>query len=509
MKHDFRRKSTRNCSFACPFDFVVENFRTLVNALIRVRDYGGELSLFEIGLQESLLLELRKKLIDKKLMNGKIEERALTLSQLIEEWFDNKTGIDGETVKIYRQYCDYLLEHFGGGTLLYTIDHAKAHGFIPYLMKHRTVGKGVLANNAVHRCFRWVKPFFNYAVDTGHLTVSPFAKVKNVKYDKTQSQEHVELETIAQAIAACGDNVELRLVVAMAGYLGFRPSEMNDLTFDDFKPRKNGIIIRVPDTGKTGTRDALMFSEFLPYYEELLNYRKEGQVYVFAHYRKDAVKDFRNVATRVRDELEKAGIRPWRLFFNSLRGSCMTRKENLGIYTKQDMDAMFGNSDTIRQTTYFHGRKEEEYVARAGLYDSAAVSDERVKKSPLDSPYSGGIWGVFAYLFELAERRVMFSDLCKMLCKERGFDVDLFNEVVAANPAIGKMSSFVNSLLAEVYDDMPRKFSWLSFVWKCSQVASTAALLLMEFYKKFTVPQRLLEAQNGGQGIRHSACKSL
>ena len=41
--------------------------------------------------------------------------------------------------------------------------------------------------------------------------------------------------------------------------------------------------------GKTGTRDALMFSEFLPYYEELLNYRKDGQVYVFAHYRNGAL----------------------------------------------------------------------------------------------------------------------------------------------------------------------------------------------------------------------------
>ena len=315
-------------------DLVVENFRTLVNALVRVRDYGGELSAFEIGLQENLLPDLRKTLIEKKLIIGKIEERSLTLSQLIEEWFENKTGINEETIKIYRQYCGCLVEYFGGGTLLYTIDHTKANGFIPYLMKHRTVKTGTLKNNTVCRCIRWVKPFFNYAVDSGHLTVSPFAKIKNVKYDKTQSQEHVDLERTAQAIAACGDNIEYRCILALGRYQGFRPSEMNDLKFDDFRKVGTGIIIRVPDTGKTGTRDVPMFPDFLPYYQELLNHRKEGQVYVFAHCRKDDVKDFRNIATPIIKKIKKAGIKVWDNFFNSLRGSCITDKENSRLYAR-------------------------------------------------------------------------------------------------------------------------------------------------------------------------------
>ena len=301
--------------------------------------------------------------------------------------------------------------------------------------------------------------------------------VKNVKYDKTQSQEHVELERIAQAIAACGDNLEYRCILALGRYQGCRPSEMNNLKFDDFKKVGTGILIHV--CGKTGPRDVPMFPEFLPYYEELFNHRKEGQVYVFAHCRKYRFKDFRNVGTSIRKKMEKAGVKKWALFFDSLRGSCITDKENLRRYTVKQMDAMFGHREDTRQGHYIHDMPEENYAALGGLSDPVAVLGGSAKNSPLDSPYLGGISGIFAYLNDLAERRMTFSDLCKMLCEERGFDVELFQQVAAVNPAVGKMSSFINSLLLEVWDDTPRKVSWLYLVWKCSHVAGKAAMLLM------------------------------
>jgi len=487
-------------------DSVVENFRSVVNALVRVRDYGGYLTKLERDSRDNLFPDLRKKLIEKKLIEGTVEERALTLSQLIEEWFEQKVGIDPETETIYRRYSGYLEEYFGSGILIPDITHTKANGFTAYLLTKRMVGTGILKNNTVHRCFRWVTPLFDSAVDAGYLTVSPFANVKNVKFDPTQSQEDVSLERIGQAIAACADNREYRLAVALGGYQGFRPGEMNDLTFDDFKPYNNGILIRVPDTGKTGTRDVPMFPEFLPHYEEALKHRKEGQKWLFPHCRKDDPNDFRNIATPIRKKLKKAGVKCWRLFFDSLRGSCITRHENSKKFTSKQMTAMFGNSEPVRQSVYVHGMKNEDYAALGGLYDPAALPDEPVKKSPLISPFSGRISDFFSYLDELAARRMTFSDLCKMLCKERGFDEELFNQIIAANPVFGKLSSFVNSFLVEAYDDTPRKVSWFFLVWRCGYVASKTMFLFGEFYRKLTVPQKVLqevfEAQNGEDRIR-------
>ena len=80
--------------------------------------------------------------------------------------------------------------------------------------------------------------------------------------------------------------------------------------------------------------------------------------------------------------------------------------------------------------------------------------------------------------------------------------MELYNKAAAANPVIGKMSLFINSLLLEAYDDTPRKVSWFSLVWKCGYVVSKALYLYRAFYKNITVPQELLDVENGGQGIR-------
>ena len=122
---------------------------------------------------------------------------------------------------------------------------------------------------------------------------------------------------------------------------------------------------------------------------------------------------------------------------------------------------MFGNSDAVRQGSYVHDMPEEDYTALGGLSASAVSPDEPDKKSPLDSPFSGGISGIFAYLKELGDRRLTYYDLCKMLCEERGVDLELFNRVAEANPVVGEMASFITPLTEEAYAETPRKVSWL------------------------------------------------
>ena len=135
------------------------------------------------------------------------------------------------------------------------------------------------------------------------------------------------------------------------------------------------------------------------YAESIEQLSGQMQRWIFEHCRKDDVKDFRNIATPIRKKIIKAGGKPWKLFFDSLRGSCMTEKENSRKFTQKDMDAMFGNSEAVRGGSYLHGRAtDEEYVALAGLYAPAVLPAESAKKSPLISPYCGSNFWLL-YLF--------------------------------------------------------------------------------------------------------------
>jgi hypothetical protein len=149
---------------------------------------------------------------------------------------------------------------------------------------------------------------------------------------------------------------------------------------------------------------------------------------------------------------------------------------------------MFGNSETIRHGRYVHPRTEEGYAGLGGLPDS----DESVKKSPLISPFSGGLSDFLAGMKYAVKRRMMFFDICKKFCPEQGISEDLFNQVMAANPVAGEISMFINSLLTESYDDTPRKVSLLSFLWKFGCNVSKALHLFKKFKRNFTVPQEVL-----------------
>jgi integrase len=142
---------------------------------------------------------------------------------------------------------------------------------------------------------------------------------------------------------ACEGNVEYWSLLAITRYDGLRiSSEIRDLKFSDFERYDNGMIFIVPDTGKTGTRRVPVFSEFLPYFEELQRHRKEGQEYLFEHCRK-----VENVGTAIKKRMVKAGLPVWKKFFVTLRSSCITDKERLG-FSRSLMDSIFGNSERIR-----------------------------------------------------------------------------------------------------------------------------------------------------------------
>ena len=102
----------------------------------------------------------------------------------------------------------------------------------------------------------------------------------------------------------------------------------------------------------------------------------------------------------------------------------------------------------------------------------------------------------------LIKRRVTYFDIVKMQNKERGVDEETFDRFVAANPVVAEMSSFMNSLLFEIYDDTPGKLSWFSFARGCALIGHKTPFLFWKFFRNLTIPQETPPAQSGGQGIR-------
>ena len=72
--------------------------------------------------------------------------------------------------------------------------------------------------------------------------------------------------------------------------------------------------------------------------------------------------------------------------------------------------------------------------------------------------------------------------------------------------ALNEMALFLSPLLAEAYDETPRKVSWFYRVWASGYVAMKSMILKRRLEENFTVPQDLLEelaeSENGEDRIR-------
>jgi hypothetical protein len=204
--------------------------------------------------------------------------------------------------------------------------------------------------------------------------VSPFAKVKGGPTTTPERVYYVSSEEIETAIKACGADVELAGILALARYAGLRiPSEIKDLRFTDFEDScfSNGTgIFRVPVSGKTGTRRVPLFNELIPHLKAIQEKSKPEQEFVFEKYR-----SCKNIGTLIKKKMQKAGLKVWEKFFINQRSSCQTDKERLG-WSRSVMDAVFGNSEAIRIQHYIQPLPDEDYakLGQQNANNSASIN---------------------------------------------------------------------------------------------------------------------------------------
>lgn len=367
-------------------------FKELVKLLSDVERFGTRLSRRDAIRVELLPLELRKKLIDNGLLKATLVEKIPTLSQLIKQYKLTRSGVSEDARNLDQRVFNYLTEYFGEDKRIDLITPAKAAGIRHYLLKERKVGRGKLCKSSINKAISTLKPIFNFAVSCGYLLVSPFAEVKGGETTTPGRGYYVTYDEIKAAICACGEDVELAGILALARFAGLRiPSEIRDLRFTSFSAScfsEGKGIFQVPTSGKTGTRRVPFFAELIPYMKAIQEKSKPEQEFVFEKYR-----SCKNVGTLIKKKMQKVGLNIWEKFFINQRSSCQTDKERLG-WSRSVMDAVFGNTEHVRLKHYIQPMPDDDY-SKLGQFGNTTGSKtvEFFQQIPTEFPTFDAIFG--------------------------------------------------------------------------------------------------------------------
>jgi integrase len=279
-------KERREISLSSRYEkSIVSEFEVLVKLLSETERFGTRLSKQDSIRVENLPLELRNKLLEHRLIEGKAAEKIPTLPQLIKQFKATRSDVKDTTLLVDKRHCGYLLEYFGNKRID-LITYAETSKIRNYLVKERTVGKGKLEQSSANRAITTFKSIFSYAVDCGYLQQSPFAKVVGGSTEGNPDREiYISYEQIEKTIEAMGENIELAGILAFARYAGFRRGEILRLRWSDFEYQNSEHTVGIFQVnGKTGKRRVPLFSELIPHLEKIRTKREFNQEYVFAHY---------------------------------------------------------------------------------------------------------------------------------------------------------------------------------------------------------------------------------
>ncbi|MDR3197037.1 MAG: tyrosine-type recombinase/integrase [Planctomycetaceae bacterium] len=397
-------KERREISLSSRYEkSLVSEFEILVKLLSDAERFGTRLSKQDSLRVENLPMELRNKLLEHRLIEGKAAEIIPTLSQLIKQFNATRSDVKDTTLLVDRRHCNYLLEYFGKDKRIDLVTYAEASKIRNYLVKERTAGKGKLERSSANRAITTFKFIFSYAVDCGYLQQSPFAKVEGGSTEgNPDRQEYISYEQIEKVITAMGNHIELGGILAFARYAGLRRGEILRLRWSDFEYHNSERTVGIFQvSGKTGKRRVPLFSELVPHLEKIRTQKEPNQEYVFAHY-----SQCKNVGKIIGDYMEVAGLKVWDKFFINLRASFTTDKENLG-WKDAVLDAILGNSSTVRKKHYVLPMNDAQYAQLGN-----PVVANSIALSMTASSFSGGLLTVIKSVTCSVNR--MFSSIIRL-----------------------------------------------------------------------------------------------
>ena len=276
-----------------------------------------------------------------------------TIGGFLVEYVARRVDVKPATKEVWSQVTRNLLECYGAGRDLRTIDESAAEDFKLFLLKTK------LAPTTVAKRLQFARQFFKAAVRRKLIVSNPFADVASAATSTTDRQRFITRDETARLLEAC-PNVDWRVIVSLCRFGGLRsPSEVLCLRWQDVNWERERMRVRSPKTehhvGKA-SREVPLFPELATALGEAFDAAPEGAVYVVADatYREaaDTAGGWRNcnMRTQFKRILLRAGLEPWPRLFHNLRASRETElSQEFPIHV---VTAWLGNTPKIAMKHY-------------------------------------------------------------------------------------------------------------------------------------------------------------
>jgi integrase len=193
------------------------------------------------------------------------------------------------------------------------------------------------------------------------------------KATNDEQRVFVSRELTHRVLDQCPD-WQWRLVVALARYGGLRcPSEIALLKWSDVHWDAERLTVTSPKTERYGkaTRVVPIFPELRPFLDEAFSMAAEGENWVVPMLGGDADK---NLGTRLRKIIRRAGVEVWPKPFQNCRSSRQTELEQ--HFPTYVVCAWLGNTPTVAHKHYLTVT-DDHFAAAAKTGDANARYDSR------------------------------------------------------------------------------------------------------------------------------------
>ena len=219
------------------------------------------------------------------------------------------------TIEAWERSRDNLFGKFGKDCKIAALSRQDGREFFRWLIDDC----GYSPNTAKQR-LRYARSFFEHATEDQLIEFNPF-KIRDLSVTQTAAKKsYVPTADVEQIIEQVG-NPEWKLLFALCRKVPIRvPSEIHELTWNDIDWEKNQILIHSPKTRSIGKSARLvpLFADLKPHLDRVY-FAELDATYVFPSIRKNS-----NPATYAKKLVEKAKVKVWSNFFNSLRASAET-----------------------------------------------------------------------------------------------------------------------------------------------------------------------------------------
>lgn len=360
-------------------------------------------------------------------LEAKQHKRRWLLSEFLEDFMQRNGGSKKPgTREVWKQVFGNLNDYMPKGIYLdeVTAGHAKAF--------HDKIKPPRMAASTCDKRVRFARQFFADAVDWELIPTNPFAKVKTTS-GSAKSNVNVSVELINQIIPHCDPT--WTMIVALSRFGGLRcPSEVLSLRWADIDWAESRMAVTEPKVEHhegRGVRACPIFAELRPHLEKAWDAAREGAEFVIdnATYRQLANSEggWKNANLRTQFEriLVRAGVKPWKRLFHSMRASRQTELERR--FPLHVVCAWLGNSVRIAQKSYLLVTDEDYSKATAtGTFNAAhntAQLDEKTAHNAAQQAIAPSTQGVAEAQENIG--KTAFSQGIPMPNERRGQDSNL------------------------------------------------------------------------------------